>query len=388
MKILHLVPSLNLVTGGPAKSCMSISQALEAAGNDVTIFATHWPDTRLDGRSPHLIKNAAGVNVEFFPTLKFARSFPLPCSPALVKAVSRDCHKFDRIICHSLWNPSATFAMNALRRAGAPYLLMPHGMLDPLVFRRRRLLKSVIARIWERANAEGASTVVFNSDFEREKALTCGWHFRRTLVFSHLVDLSYWGELPPRSAFEDRFPQIRGREMILFVGRIDWVKNLDLLLEALPLVRQSRPTAMLVCVGPDNDGYQKRLERIARTCNLQDHVLFTGMQTGDDLKAAYARGDVFALVSKKENFGQAAAEALACGLPVVLSEGVDLGKNWQNGGPVERTVPIPKAIASKLVRMLERTAHLGLPDVEALSLAKNQLGAPPLSQLLCRLGML
>jgi glycosyltransferase involved in cell wall biosynthesis len=383
MKILNVIPSLNLATGGPAIACLNISRSLAAAGHDVTIFSTHWPDTGLNGHSLYSGTNTAGIRVEFFPNLRLVQPFSLPWSPAMVKAVSRHCHRFDRIICHSLWNPSATFAMDVLRWTGVPYLLMPHGMLDPLVFSRRRLLKSVCARMWERANVEGASALVFNSDFEREKARACGWRFPKTLVFPHMVDLAYWGDLPPRSAFEYRFPQVKGREMILFVGRIDWVKNLDLLLEALPLVRQSRPAAMLVCVGPDNDGYQKQLERVARSRNLHEHVLFTGMQTGDNLKAAYARGDAFVLVSKKENFGLAAAEALACGLPVVLSEGVDLGKNWQDGGPVERTLPVPEAIARKLVQMLERTARLGLPDPEALSLAKNQFGARPISQLLC-----
>jgi glycosyltransferase involved in cell wall biosynthesis len=383
MRVLNIIPSLNLATGGPAIACLNIAKGLAAAGHTVTIFSTNWPNALPDGYSPDPTSGIASIQIRLFRCLRFAGLVPLPWSPAMVEAVSRECHQFDRIICHSLWNPTATFIMDALRWAGTPYLLMPHGMLDPLVFARHRFLKSACARLWERANVEGASILAFNSDFEREKAGACGWRFPQTLVFPHALDLAYWGDLPPRTSFEYRFPQVKGREVILFVGRIDWVKNLNLLLEALPIVRQSRPAAMLVCVGPDNDGYQSKLEQMARARNLHEHILFTGMQTGDHLKAAYARGDVFALVSKKENFGLAAAEALASGLPVVLSEGVDLGKDWQNGGPVERTLPVPDAMAGKLVQMLERTARTGLPDQEALSLARTHFESSPISQLLC-----
>ncbi len=382
-----MIPSLNAVTGGPAIACLNISRKLVAAGHNVTIFATNWPDAGLTGQSLCSQASAGGVKVESFPTLRSPGTAPLPCSPAMVKAARHCRNKFDFIICHSLWNPVATFVMSALRREGAPYLLMPHGTLDPLVFGRHRPLKCLCGLLWERANVEGASAVIFNSESERKKARGFGWRLERTSVFPHLVDLAYWKDLPERSVFERRFPQVKGREVILFVGRIDWVKNLDVLLESLQLVRQSRPTAMLVCVGPSNGGYRKRLEWAARSLDLYEHVLFTGMQLADDLKAAYARGDVFALVSKKENFGLAAAEALACGLPVVLSEGVDLGEDLQGRDPVCRVQPLPSAIAGKLVQMLERTARLGLPDLEALSLARNQFGPKPLSHLLCHPGV-
>jgi glycosyltransferase involved in cell wall biosynthesis len=140
------------------------------------------------------------------------------------------------------------------------------------------------------------------------------------------------------------------------------------------LVRHRRPAAILVCIGPDSDGLRAKLEGHAKAVGLNGHVLFTDMLEGEDLKAAYARGDVLALVSKKENFGLVAAEALASGLPVVLSEGVDLGKNWVSEGPVRRVQPTPESIAKALIDLLERSSNRGLPDMEARALAEREWG--------------
>jgi len=193
-------------------------------------------------------------------------------------------------------------------------------------------------------------------------------------VLPHAVDASEWRTLPPRSAFEGLFPQVKGAEVILFVGRINWVKNLDALVGALAVVRRTRPSAMLVCVGPDSDGHRRELQRRAAEAGLNGNVLFTGMLVDDELKAAYARANVAALVSRKENFGLTAAEALASGLPVVVSTGVDLSAAWASEGPVRRVAPTPQEIATAILELLQRVDERGLPDPEAQALAEKEWG--------------
>jgi glycosyltransferase involved in cell wall biosynthesis len=251
---------------------------------------------------------------------------------------------------------------------------MPHGMLDPVVLKHNRWKKLAWTALWERSNVEGASLITFNTEAEEQKARLCGWHIRNTFVLPHLVELSSWKKLPPRSAFEDHYPQVRGAEVILFVGRINWVKNLDKLIDAFATVRRSRPSAMLVCVGPDSDGYRHELEHRANALGLNGRVLFTGMLVGDELKAAYARANMAALVSQKENFGLTVAEALASGLPVVISTGVDVSAAWESEGPVRRVTPTPPEIASAIIALLERVNNLGLPDPEAQALAEKEWG--------------
>jgi glycosyltransferase involved in cell wall biosynthesis len=160
------------------------------------------------------------------------------------------------------------------------------------------------------------------------------------------------------------------------VGRLNWVKNLDRLVEAFALVHARRPAATLVLVGPDTDGTRSQLEAQAENLGVKEALLFTGLLEGENLKAAYARGQVLVLVSQKENFGLAAAEALAAGLPVVISEGVDLGRNWESRGPVRRVAPSSARIAEAILDLLERSATLGVPDPEARALAERTWGNP------------
>jgi glycosyltransferase involved in cell wall biosynthesis len=229
---------------------------------------------------------------------------------------------------------------------------------------------------------EEASLIVFNTLAEMEKAGHCGWHLQACITVPHVVDLSGWRNLPPRSTFEGVFPQLRGRDVILFVGRINWVKNLGTLLDALAIVRRDLPGAVLVCVGPSDDGYRAELERKAQIMGLQDALLFTGMLVGRALKTAYARGDVLALVSKKENFGLAVAEGLAAGLPVVVSTGVDLAAGWASEGPVRRVEPAAASIAGAIEELLDRSHSHGLPDREAQALAERELGGTRIHSLI------
>jgi glycosyltransferase involved in cell wall biosynthesis len=286
------------------------------------------------------------------------------------------------IVTHSLWNPVATFARRILRNGKKTYCVMPHGMLDPIVFERGEWKKLVWALLWERRNVEQAALIIFNTRTEEQKARLCEWHFPGSIIMPHIIDLSVWRSLPPRSAFESIFPQVRGREVILFVGRINWVKNIDKLLGSLAIVRRSRPSAALVCIGPSDNGHRAELERKAQELGLGDSVTFTGMLSGEELKAAYARGDLLALVSQKENFGLAVAEALAAGLPVVVSTGVDLSADWASKGPVRRVVPTTFAIAQAITELLERGNTQGLPDHEARALAEKGWGSSCVENLL------
>jgi glycosyltransferase involved in cell wall biosynthesis len=128
---------------------------------------------------------------------------------------------------------------------------------------------------------------------------------------------------------------------------------------------------VLVCVGPDNEGYQSILEKQADKLGIRDHILFTGMLQGDDLKSAYVRADAFALVSQKENFGYVVVEALACGIPVVLSIGVGIGSDLPVCDFISRVEPRPEPIASAIIRTLKRSAERGIPDPDAHVIVKK-----------------
>jgi glycosyltransferase involved in cell wall biosynthesis len=372
MRILNVLPSISPETGGTVSAVLQLCKGQAKDGNEVALYTTPWPREETGLSLCPRENGMSNISIRMFPWKRSLLMSQLPHSPQLVKAVAAASAEFDLIITHSLWNPLATFSMRALREAGRSYCVMPHGMLDPLVLRRNRWKKLPWSLLWERSNIEAASIIIFNTVAEERKARRCGWHLRHTVILPHFIDLDEWRTLPRRSTFEGLFPQVRGTEVILFVGRLSWVKNLDKLIEALALVCHERSSAMLVCVGPDSEGCRSQLERRIESLGLEKKVLFTGMLQGDQLKAAYARGDVLALISQKENFGLTAAEALASGLPVVVSDGVDIAKDWPSEGPIRRVVPTAEDISRALVELLERSSTHGVPDPAARALAEKE----------------
>ena len=368
------------MTGGSASSVAALCKGLASAGHQVCLLTTLWPEGEKIAEAG-IKRMIDGYEVYLFPYERGRAGNSLPHSPALLNALDLYSNSADITICHSLWNPIATFAMQRLRQKEIPYAVMAHGMLDPLVMKRKRWKKIPWSMLWEKKNIESAILVLFNSEAERDKAQLCGWKFNESFIMPHLIDLPYWAELPPRNALHQSLPQIRNCEVVLYVGRLNWVKNLDKLVDALKLVRRKRATATLLCVGPDDNGEKKRLESQARSLGMADHVLFTGLIEGEDLKAAYGCANVLALVSQKENFGLTVADALAAGLPVVVSDGVDIAAGWSSAGPVRRVKPQPQAISQAIVDLLERGEKHGLPDAEARSLAEREWGKNRVPQL-------
>ena len=382
MNILHITPSIAQEIGGPAKSVPALCKSLAAAGHSVSLYTTDWAHKNSKTKLSISEIKMPGLIIKIFPSEPGWYYPDLPNSKELVRAVAGTCKEFDIIDNHSLWNPVATFTMRLLRKVKANYCLTPHGMLEPVSFDRNRWKKNIWALLWERANVEGAALVQFTSISEEESSKQKGWHLHYSVVIPNIIDLEEWKQLPPRYKFEERFPQVKGREVILFVGRIHWIKNIDKLVDAMTIVKRTFPNAMLVCAGPDSDGLQANLEQRARLQIGHEHLLFTGMLRGEELKAAYSCADVFALVSRMESFGMAAAEALACGLPVVLSHGVNLGKELPDGGPVLHVAAEAEAIGEALVTLLQRSKDKGAPDAEALARAEKLFGISSVTRLI------
>ena len=369
MRILHVLPSI--VTGGPARSIPLQLKGLARLGHHVEMFTTRWPE--FDSSATDCVWEEDGVIVRAFPATPIWPLNHVPYSRGLIDAVRDACGHFDIYHASSLWNPLATHTLTLFRRFRLPYAITCHGMLDPLVFARHRLAKWGWSQLWERSNVEEADLIHFTSDQELRKAQTQGWRLRRTLVMPIIVNPISGLNLPPRAQLECDYPQLAGKEVITFVGRINWVKNLDLLVAALAQVRRQGRDAVLLCVGPNSDGHREVLERQAIKLGIREQLVFTGLLDGDALQAAYARADVLALVSRKENFGLAAAEALSAGVPVVLSDGIDMGKHW-GAPPVWRVEQNVKSIAQGLTGALAYARETGVPCHAARQLAEQEWG--------------
>jgi glycosyltransferase involved in cell wall biosynthesis len=288
------------------------------------------------------------LEVRLFPTHTPHR---LAFSPALGTALRRNARDFDVVHIHSLWLYPQFAAAREARRALRPYIVSPHGALDPFLRKRGRMRKGIANRLWQNRMLEEADLIHVTSTEEAALITDIAPRVSRRIIPAGLETAAF-GSLPDGSEFRRRYLDGYEGPIILFLGRITFKKGLDILIRALALVRGRLPATLLAIVGPDDEGLQPRLETLSRNLNLSTAVAFTGALYGEDRLAALAAADVWALSSHTENFGIAVLEALAAGVPSVISPAVNIADELARSGAALVADLTPESFADALVRVL------------------------------------
>jgi glycosyltransferase involved in cell wall biosynthesis len=298
----------------------------------------------------------------------FPRAFAF--STQLARALSRNVRQFDLVHIHSLFLFPQFAAYKAAARAGLPLIVSPCGALDPALRHRSRYAKAITNVLWQSEMLRTAAAIHFKTDEERRLASDLPLAERQVVV-PNGVDWTSFQEVFGSEGFRER--RLGGYEgpIILNVGRLSHNKGLDLLIQAFAQVRAAGIDALLVLVGPDDEGLTSRLSQLASSLGVQKEVVFTGMLSGDELKAALSSAAVWALPSKSENFATAVVEALAAGVPVVVSHAVNLAPKIeaeQAGVVCERT---PDAFAAAISSLLESSEYRSAIGARAREFARS-----------------
>lgn len=320
MRILHVIPSVSRVHGGPSVALETMVRASAQAGVQVDVVATD------DDGAGHL-EIPLGTRVEraqvgywFFRRETHFYKFSLP----LTRWLARHVASYDLLHIHALFSyPTMPAALFAARR-GVPYVLRPLGTLNRVgIEQYHRTLKRVSFPLIERRMIRGASFLHYTSELERLQARELGVT-QRSAVIPVGVPLD---EKPPpvRGSWRQKFaPQFPDRTLFLFMARLDPIKGLDVLLPAFARVRAQMPNAALVIAGAGEASYEKELRAECERRKLADDVLFVGYVEGDTKRALLGDADVFVLPSRSENQGVAVVEAMAAGLPVLVTPEVGI----------------------------------------------------------------
>ncbi len=316
MNLLNLLATCDPASGGPLESVRQSGLAMRAAGHRFEVATLDAPDAPCLASFPlpvHALGPARGTyghSARYVPWLR------------------KHASAWDAVIVHGLWQYHGFGAWRAMRAAGVPYFVYTHGMLDPW-FKRTYPLKHLKKwAYWPWAEyrvLRDAAAVIFTTEEERLLARESFWLYR-----ANECVLPY-GTAPPsvdphtaREAFFTAFPSLRGKRIVLFLGRIHEKKGCDLLIRAFAEHRRHVPDAHLVMAGPDASGWRASLEALARTCGVEHDISWPGLLQGELKWGAFHASELFALPSHQENFGVAVAEALACGLPVLISDKVNV----------------------------------------------------------------
>ncbi len=355
MRILHVLATLDPQSGGPAQACLAMAQSVAVRGHSVAVYATDFAATGPDRQTVDLARFPA-VDVTLFP-VQAPRLWKR--SAGLGRALRSNIGDFDVVHIHSLYLYHNWAATRAARRAGIPFIVRPHGLLDPYIHRRHRARKWIMELAFQNAALRRAAAIHYTADLERDISAPFA-RGGRPAVVPLGVEMPERSTVPPRQRLRELFPALADRTVMLFLGRLHPKKGLDLLIPAMAQARSRNPRLHLLLVGPDDGALQPTLA-LAEQCGVSQHLTVAGMLTGERKAAALAGADWFVLPSYSENFGIAVGEAMAYGLPVVISDQVNIHPQIFSAGAglvVPCAVP---ALAEALDKMSDpgRRADMG-----------------------------
>lgn len=303
-----------------------MAHAVAALGHEVAIYTT---DRDLDPEERTRLAADRGDSIELrifpqhFPAL-FGTSF------ALARALPEAIERADVVHLHSLYLFHTWAAARLCRKLGKPYLLRPHGTLDPFLWKRHRGRKAVLEFLFQNRVLREAAALHYTAEDEMRLAqpYTQG---TRGIVVPNGLDLAQYADLPLSGRFRAQHPEIGNRRIVLFLSRLNFKKGLDLLVPAFARAARRYDDLHLVIAGPD-DGMKDQTEALVAIEGIGGRTTFAGMLDHAAKLAAFRDAAMFVLPSYSENFGIAIVEAMACGVPVAISDRVNIWREIESAG--------------------------------------------------------
>lgn len=311
--------------GGPAVKIRAIALGLGRRGHNVTVLTSDW------GFHPSMVPPAisveksrfgwrmleSGVEALFLPSIANYRTASV--NPRVLN-FARQIREYDVVHIYGLYDllgPAVTFFC---RPNHIPYVVEPMGMSRPII--RNIALKNIYHRVLGNRLMSSARFLIATSEQEKQEMVGEGADPQRVLVRRNGVDAP--SVMPARRAFRKQLGIPLDARVVLYLGRLEAKKSPELLVSAFARWRRESETnvqTFLVVAGPEHErGYIDRLTSLASSLGILQQIKLTGPLYDDSKWSAYRDADVFVLPSQNENFGNSAAEAIACGTPVIVTD--------------------------------------------------------------------
>lgn len=297
---------------------------------------------------------AAGISPAYFPVHPWRWAGQAwAYSPELGRALETRIPAADIVHLHGVWLYPTMIASRICRRRRVPYVLSPCGALDPYGLRKRRLFKQAHGLLFEKQIIGGAASLHFTTAEEKDRAWTFGQK-RPGAVIPCSVDLE---QVPPAPTgrFRERFPEAAEKHLLLFFGRLHPKKRLDVAVEAFLRIAQRRKDVRLVVAGPE-EGSGPPARKALAAAGLSNRATFTGLLSGTEKWDLLSESRLFLLPSEDENFGMSVLEAMAAGVPVLVSEQVGLSGAVQLSGAGQVVAKPAEVWAEAAGRLLDDPA--------------------------------
>src|SRR5262245_12664307 len=328
MKVLHIIPSVAARYGGPSQAIYTMCRALQARGTEILIATTN-----ADGGEELPVPLGEKIIYQGAPTIFFPRQWSeaLKYSRPLALWLEQNVRNFDLAHIHAVFSHACVAAARACRKNVVPYMVRPLGTLDPWSLKQKSVSKRLFWHLGVKRMLAGAAAIHYTSDEERrlvetELGLSGG------VVVPNGLDLSFINRRT--EPFDAPRSEIGDSPYVLALSRIHPKKGFELLIESFAALKKSGlfGSWRLVFAGDGDAEYVDQLKTLARRNGLNGDALFVGWLEGDRKYAALKGASLLALPSYQENFGICLIEALAYGVPVLVSPHVNLAPEIEKSG--------------------------------------------------------
>lgn len=343
MRVLHVIPSISVQHGGPSQAVRVMAKAAGERGFHVEVAATSagTPQGEEDSRRVWEFEDY-GATFRLFPNVPGTSwHFSLPLARWLFANVRR----YDLLHIHAPFSGPSLSACASARRARVPYVYRTLGTLDPWCIRQGYWKKRPYYALLERANLAHAATIHVTSQAEWQALADLGFGDKSAII-PNAIEQPEWG---PRERHD-------GPLRLLFLGRLHPIKGLPLLFRALSSAQARRGSTFVLQIAGDGDAaYRRELQEEIASLGLRDLVRFLGFVGGETKVRALRETDVVVAPGYHENFGIAVVEAMAAGLPAIVSDGVALAPEIHeaDAGLVFASGNV-ELLAAALIEMLDR----------------------------------
>ena len=312
MKVLQVVPSLAPEWGGPVKVVNELAGALEVIGVSSEIISAQG---RRVG-NPETVTN--DIPIHLFETGPIARLWTAH-TPGLKKTLARKIPDFDLVHIQELWHYPGYIASKIARSRNVPYIVTIHGELNEWNLQQKRLKKQIYMTAIQRGILQKSAALhaITQAESNRIRQLEIE---TPVAMIPNGIHTEEFENLPDRSQFVSRYPELENRLIVLFLGRIQQKKGLDILAQAFGNLVRTRHDVRLVVAGPDEDNTLTEVKTILKSQGALEKAVFPGMLTGEQKLEALSAADIFTLTSYSEGFSVALLEALSAGLPLVITD--------------------------------------------------------------------
>ena len=328
LKVLHVIPSVAPRYGGPSQAVYTMCRALQAQGTELLIATTN-----ADGEGKLPVVLGEKIVYQDAPTIFFSRQWSeaLKYSLPLARWLDGNVKDFDLVHIHAVFSHACIAAARACRKHNIPYIVRPLGTLDPWSLNRKRMRKRIFWHLGVKRMLDGAAAIHYTTA-EEKRLVEAELGLGNGVVAPNGIDLSFLDlQTEPFGGWQ---PQVGADPYVLALSRIHPKKGFELLIESFASLKRQGMFGdwRLVFAGDGEAEYVNQLKRLADRRGLNGNAVFTGWLDGERKYAALKDAALLALPSYQENFGICVVEAMAYGVPVLVSPHVNLAPEIEEAG--------------------------------------------------------